>query len=184
LLSALPTQVSAVGNAYLREGIQDVAFITLTYPDGILAHIHVSWLDPVKVRKITIVGDRKMVTWNDLASFGPVRLFDKGVIKERQYTDFGQFQLLTREGDVMIPRVPMEEPLVVQARHFLAALRREVECLSDGRFALDEVKVLVTIDRSIAAGGASCLVSGNDGIEKSGQGEFSGLWQRMTLPSV
>lgn len=181
LLSALPIQVSAVGHAYLREGIQDVAFVTLTYPDGILVHLHVSWLDPVKVRRITIVGDRKMVTWNDLASIGPLRLFDKGIIKEHQYTDFGQFQLLTREGDVMIPRVPMEEPLVVQSRHFLAALKREVECLSDGRFALDVLKVLMAIDQSIAAGGASSLVSE---IECSGQGKLTGLWDRASPLSL
>lgn len=181
LLNALPIQISAVGHSYLRQGIQDVAFVTLTYPEGVLAHLHVSWLDPVKVRKITVVGDRKMVTWNDLSSFGPVRLFDKGVIKERHYADFGQFQLLTREGDVMIPRIAMEEPLVVQARHFLAALRTEEECISDGRFALDVLKVLMAIDRSITAGGAACLVSE---IKDSPQGELTDLWQRTALPSL
>lgn len=154
LLNALPLQVSGVGQAYLRKGLQDVAFVTLTYPDGLLAHLHVSWLDPVKVREITAVGDRKMATWNDLIPFGPIRLYDKGVIKERHYADFGQFQLLTREGDVTIPRIPMEEPLRVQARHFLAALKGEVECLSDGRFALDVLNVLSAIDRSMAADGS------------------------------
>jgi predicted dehydrogenase len=159
LLNTLPIQVSAVGQSYLRESIQDVAFITLTYPNDVLVHIHVSWLDPMKVRKITVVGDRKMVTWDDLASFGPVRLFDKGVIKERHYTDFGQFQLLPRDGDVMIPRISMEEPLVVQSRHFLSALREKKESVTSGRFALDVLKVMMAIDRSIAAGGACCLVS-------------------------
>jgi predicted dehydrogenase len=154
LLNALPCQVSAVGQAYLRQGLQDVAFVTLTYPDGVLAHLHVSWLDPVKVREITAAGDRKMAIWDDLSSFGPIRIYDKGVIKERHYADFGQFQLLTREGDLTIPRITMEEPLLVQARHFLSALKGEVECISDGRFALDVLKVLVAIDRSLAAGGA------------------------------
>lgn len=179
LLNALPIAVSAVGQSYLRQGIQDVAFVTLTYPEDVLVHVHVSWLDPVKVRKITAVGDRKMVTWNDLSTFGPIRLFDKGIIKERHYADFGQFQLLTREGDVMIPRIPMEEPLVVQARHFLSAIRKEVECVSDGRFALDVLKVLAAIDRSMNAGGASCPVTELEDHQE----KLPGLWQKTALPS-
>ncbi|MFQ5658427.1 MAG: Gfo/Idh/MocA family protein [Candidatus Methylomirabilales bacterium] len=158
LLNAVPLQVSAVGQPYLRQGLQDVAFITLIYPDGILAHLHVSWLDPVKVREITAVGDRKMATWNDLVPFGPIRIYDKSIIKERHYADFGQFQLLTREGDVTIPRIPMEEPLRVQTCHFLAALKGTEKCLSDGRFALDVVRILSAIDRSMAGGGAPVSV--------------------------
>jgi predicted dehydrogenase len=179
LLNSLPIAVSAVGHSYFRQGIQDVAFITLTYPEDVLVHLHVSWLDPVKVRQITVVGDRKMVTWNDLSTFGPVRLFDKGVIKERHYADFGQFQLLTREGDVMIPRIPMEEPLIVQDRHFLSAIRKEVECVSDGRFALDVLKVLVAIDNSMKAGGASCPVTELEDHQEN----LAGLRQKTALPS-
>ncbi|MHC4607387.1 MAG: Gfo/Idh/MocA family protein [Planctomycetota bacterium] len=154
LLGAVPGQVSAVGQSYLREQIKDIAFATLTYPHGVLVHIHVSWLDPVKIRDITIVGDRKMATWDDLGSLGPVRLYDKSVVKERQYDDFGQFQLLTREGDVMIPRVRLEEPLLAQARHFLAAMAGKEKCISDGAFAAGVVRVLEAIDRSMAENGA------------------------------
>jgi len=153
LLGGLPREVSAVGQAYLRQNLQDVAFVTLTYPKDVLVHFHVSWLDPVKVREITVVGDRKMVTWNDLSPLEPVRIHDKGVIRERHYTDFSQFQLLTREGDATIPRIRIEEPLLVQDRYFVAALKGQGKCLSDGVFALDVMKVLVAIDRSIAAGG-------------------------------
>ena len=181
LLNTLPIQVSAVGHSYLRHGIQDVAFITLTYPDNVLAHVHVSWLDPMKVRKITVVGDRKMVTWNDLSSFGPIRLFDKGVIKERHYADFGQFQLLTRDGDVMIPRISMEEPLIVQSRHFLAALQRKEDCVTNGRFGLDVLKVMLAIDRSIAAGGACSPVSE---FSESDQQKLAERWPRAALPSI
>jgi predicted dehydrogenase len=162
LLNGLPREVSAIGQAYLRPDLQDVAFVTLTYPGNVLVHLHVSWLNPVKVREITIVGDRKMVTWNDLA-LEPIRIYDKGVIKERHYTDFSQFQLLTREGDATIPRIQMEEPLLVQGRHFLAALKGEAECVSDGRFALDVMKVLIAIDRSMAAGGSPIKVEREDG---------------------
>ncbi|MEK7717147.1 MAG: Gfo/Idh/MocA family oxidoreductase [Planctomycetota bacterium] len=149
VLNRRPTSVSAVGQSYLRQGVPDVAFVTLTYPGGILVNIHVSWLHPSKVRGITLVGDRRMATWDDLERIGPVRLFDKGVIREQDYADFGAFQLLMREGDITIPRVPMEEPLLVQARHFLGVIRGKEKCLSDGRVATDVIRVLEAIDRSM-----------------------------------
>ena len=158
LLDAMPIEVSAVGQSYLRPPIHDVAFITLKYPSAVLAHLHVSWLDPVKVREITAVGDAKMAVWDDLASVGPIRIFDKGVVKSRTYSDFGEFQLLTREGDVTIPRVVMEEPLRAQARHFLAAVSGSDDGLSDARFGLGVVTVLAAIDASMAGGGAAVRV--------------------------
>ncbi|SRR6266851_611008 len=163
LLNGLPLRVSAVGQAYLRQQVDDVGFVTLTYPENVLVNFHVSWLDPVKVREITVVGDRKMVTWDDLSSLEPIRIYDKGVVKERHYTDFSQFQLLTREGDATIPRVRVEEPLLVQDRHFLAALKGETECVSDGGFALDVIRVLIAIDRSMAGGGMPVMVERADG---------------------
>jgi len=163
LLDALPEKVSAIGHGYLRREVQDVTFATLTYPDNVLVHLHVSWLNPVKVREITAVGDRKMVTWNDLASGEPIRIYDKGVIKERHYTDFCQFQVLTREGDATIPRVSPDEPLLVQDRAFLSAVNGATPCLSDGQFALNVMKVLVAIDRSMAMGGNSVPVERADG---------------------
>ena len=107
LLDATPTQVSAVGKSFLQPGIQDVSVITLQYPNDVIGSIHVSWLDPKKVRDITVVGDRRMAIWDDLATLGPVMVFDKGVTKKpREYANFGEFQLLAREGDVTVPRVP------------------------------------------------------------------------------
>lgn len=152
LLDTLPLKVSAAGHAYLQDGLEDVAFVTLTYPQGILAHVHVSWLDPVKVREMTVVGDQKMAIWNDVGPFSPLRIFDKGVMKARHYSDFGQFQLMAREGDVLIPRIAMEEPLRVQARHFLVGVQRKEECISDGNFALNVIRVLAAIDESLATG--------------------------------
>lgn len=158
LLDAQPVQVSAVGQGYLGRPLQDVAFLTLTYPDGVLANVHVSWLDPVKVREITAVGTTKMVVWNDLSSIGPIRIFDKGVVRGRRYADFGDFQLLARQGDVTIPHVPMEEPLRAQARQFIAALTSGDAGISDARFGLGVVKVLAAADRSMAGGGSPVAV--------------------------
>ena len=164
LLDAVPTQVSAVGQSFLQPGIQDVAMITLTYPGGIIGSIHVSWLDPKKVREITVVGDRRMATWDDLATLGPVMVFDKGVTKKpREYSDFGEFQLLTREGDVTVPRVPPAEPLRMQAQAFIEALEAPEKLRSDGRVGAQVVRVLAAINESMARSGAPITVSSPEG---------------------
>ena len=86
LLDAPPTEVSAVGQSFLQPGVEDVSVITLQYPNDVVGSIHVSWLDPKKVREITVVGERRMAIWDDLATLGPVMLFDKGVEASRAST--------------------------------------------------------------------------------------------------
>jgi len=159
LLGEIPEAVSASGGAFLQAGIEDVAFMTLRYPNGILGSIQVSWLDPKKQREIVVVGDRKMIVWDELASPGPILLYDKGVMREPYYDDYGQFHLLAREGDIAIPRVTPEEPLKVQNRYFLQSIRDGNIKMSDGRFALGVVKVLTAISQSMREGGASVPVA-------------------------
>ena len=158
LLDAKPIEVSAVGHGYLGRPLQDVAFLTFTYPSGVLVNVHVSWLDPVKVREITAVGASKMVVWNDLSSIGPIRVFDRGVIRGRRYADFGDFQLLARQGDVIIPHVAMEEPLRAQARHFIGAVASGNAGVSDAQFGLGVVLALAAADRSMAKGGSPVAI--------------------------
>jgi predicted dehydrogenase len=159
LLDATPVEVSAVGKSFLQPGIQDVSIITLQYPGDVLGSIHVSWLDPKKVRDITVVGDRRMAIWDDLATLGPIMVFDKGVTKKpREYADFGEFQLLAREGDVTVPRVPPEEPLRAQAKAFLEALDAPETIRSDGRVGADVVRVLAAINQSILNNGTPVRV--------------------------
>ncbi|MEI6669410.1 MAG: Gfo/Idh/MocA family oxidoreductase [Acidobacteriota bacterium] len=159
LLDSVPVEVSAVGKAFLQPGIQDVAVMTLQYPGDVVASIHVSWLDPKKVREITVVGESRMATWDDMATMGPVTVFDKGVLKKpREYADFGEFQLLAREGDVTLPKVPREEPLRMQARAFLEGLNAPETLRSDGRFAADVVRVAAAINESMSVGGAPVKV--------------------------
>ena len=104
LFGSAPTSASACGHSYLKQGVEDVVFITLTYPNEMIAGIEVSWLNPQKVRRITLVGDKKMVTWDDLSSSGAITIYDKGVIREPYYDSYGEFHLLAREGDVTIPK--------------------------------------------------------------------------------
>lgn len=149
LLGARPHEVSAVGEAFLQKGIEDIAFISLRYPNDVLARVHASWLDPRKVREITIVGDKKMVTWDDLAVLGTVQVFDKGVVRDAYYEDYGHFQLLAREGDITIPRIKFEEPLKNQARYFLRAIQKGKVDVSDGESGLDVVRTLEAIQHSL-----------------------------------
>lgn len=159
LLGCQPLEVSAVGAAFLQPGIEDMAFITLRFPDHVLAHIQVSWLDPKKAREIVMVGDRRMIVWDDLAPTGPVHIYDKGIVREPYYDDYGQFHLLAREGDVTIPRVTPEEPLKVQNTHFLRIVS---ECRTDdgnGQLALGVLRTLEAVTESMRARGAPVRVA-------------------------
>ena len=158
ILDASPLSVSAIGSAYLQSGIEDVASITLRYPNNVLAHIFVSWLDPKKVREIVVVGDKKMLIWDDLASAGPITIYDKGVDRPQEYSDFAHFQLLLREGDITIPKIKLEEPLKVQDAFFLRCIQEGRLTMNDGPFAVQVVKVLEAIDESLRNQGAPALL--------------------------
>lgn len=161
LLGTRPVSVSAVGQSYLRQPVEDIVFITLFYPDCVMGHIHVSWLDPKKVRQITLVGEKKMITWDELANLGPITVHDRSVQKEPAYETFGEFQLLTREGDLMLPRIPASEPLGAQARAFVDRCRDggggelSLEARGSARQGAEVVDVLEGVDRSLQQNGAA-----------------------------
>jgi len=154
LLDKDPVEVAAKGAVFLQKGIEDIAIITLTYPNNIIANIQVSWLDPRKVREITIVGSKKMAIWNDLSAAEPIRIYDKGVLKERDYNTFGEFHYLSRDGDVLIPKVRLVEPLQVEAEAFLRALVDKKDPISDGQLGVRVVRTLERIQESIRKGGS------------------------------
>ena len=158
VLNSRPESVSAVGGQFLQEGVEDVAFISLRYPNNVLGHIQVSWLDPKKLREIVVVGDKKMVIWDELAPAGPITIYDKTVVRQENYEDYGQYQLLAREGDITIPKVRLEEPLKVQNRFFLKCIGEGRLSLNDGPFAVDVIKVLEAIEKSLKSGGAPARV--------------------------
>src|ERR1700716_2143627 len=96
LLHQTPSWVSALGASYLSEGTEDIAFASFGFDRGVMANIRVSWLDPRKVREITVIGTSKMMVFNDLAPAEPVRIYDKGTMREPTYNSFGEFKLVTR----------------------------------------------------------------------------------------
>ena len=154
LLQQRPLAVAATGARFLRPSVEDIVFLTLQYPNGVLGHIHVSWLDPKKVRQITLVGEKKMITWDEFGSPGPVTVHDRSVIRDPVYDTFGEFQLLTKEGDMLIPRIPSQEPMAAQARYFANACASQ-EPLTKGSACdgAEVVDVLEAVTASLSQGG-------------------------------
>ena len=155
LFGSKPCKVSATGHCYVQKdlGIEDVAFITLEYPDGRLANIHVSWLDPCKIRRCTFVGSRKMLVYDDMSPSEKIRVFDKGVDVQPHYESFGEFQLLYRSGDIFSPQIDTAEPLKAEAEHFVNVIEGNTIGLSTGLHGLEVVQVLEKACDSLQAGG-------------------------------
>jgi predicted dehydrogenase len=153
LLDDRPREVSAWGESYLQSNIEDVTFACLEYSNRTLCHMHVSWLNPLKERTLVIVGDKKMGSWDDTSPLESIRLYDKGLMKEPYYDSFGQFQLVLRDADVLIPKLEAEEPLKVQNQHFLACVRTRQRPLTDGMFARDVMLTLESLQHSLRKGG-------------------------------
>jgi predicted dehydrogenase len=153
LLEKDPVRVTATGSAYLQPGIEDVAFTTLHFGDGTMAHIHVSWLDPHKDRKLVVVGSKKMAVFDDSQAGEKIRLYDKGVDTRQDYETYGEY-LSVRTGDILIPQVKSSEPLAEECRHFLHCIEKRERPRSDGTEGLRVLKVLDAAQRSLEAGGA------------------------------
>jgi predicted dehydrogenase len=151
--------VSAVGGAYLQKSVEDVTFISLRYEGRVFASIRASWLDPKKVRQISVVGSRKMVTWDDLDLNAPVAIYDRGANAEQEYNDFGEFLKINMwDGDVRLPKVHMQEPLKIQAEYFVDSIENGGPRRSNGEFGLGVVKVLEGVRESMEANGSPVRV--------------------------
>jgi predicted dehydrogenase len=157
LLGDEPDSVSARGGIYLQTRIEDVVFVNLRFRSGVSAQIHVSWLDPRKERRLTIVGAQKMVELDDVHPVEKLRIYDKGVDRPPTFTEYAQF-LSIRNGDLHIPYVPMAEPLERQNRHFLECVAQGKRPLTDGQSALRVVRVLEAAQKSLARDGAPVSV--------------------------
>ena len=152
LLDKEPTDVTARGQSYLRRGIEDVVFITLNFDGAALAHIHVSWLDPHKIRKITVVGSKKMVVFDDMETTEKLKVYDKSAEQNAEYSTFAEYVTL-RFGDITIPHLRIDEPVRLECQHFLECIRDRRRPLSDGRDGLRVVKVLAAAQRSLEKNG-------------------------------
>ena len=159
VLDALPTTVSAVGGRFLHPQKEDVAFVTLTYPNGVVGNIQVSWIDSNKVREVIVVGSRQRVVFDDVNNLEKIRIYEKGAAIGGDVNSFGEFQLMLRDGDIVSPKIEATEPLRNQCEHFVECVAWGREPLTGGTAGLDVVKVMVAIQRSVAAGGVPVPVA-------------------------
>ena len=154
ILESVPQKVFAVGSRPLRSERSDVAFITLFYPDGIIGEIHASWLNSDKKRLVSIIGSEARAEFNDLDNMEPIRLFKKGIsVAERVEPEYGNFQCLVRDGDIVSPKIELSEPLMQMLDSFVRAVADDESIVADGRFALAITKTLIEVERSLILAG-------------------------------
>jgi predicted dehydrogenase len=145
LIDEDPVECRAVGESYMREGVEDVVFGYLRFPSGVAAHLHLSWLDPHKERRFTVVGRQQMATFDDMAASEKVKVYDKGF--DEDFESYGEY--IARSGDVMSPHLSNEEPLRIECSHFLERVRDGQEPRSGPRSGLRVVRVLEALQESL-----------------------------------
>ncbi len=154
LLDESPVRVTAHGRSYLQRGIEDVVFMTMDFASGVMAHAQMSWLDPHKERRLTVVGSRQMVVFDDMQVREKLKVYDKGVDRPPEYASYGE-SLAVREGDIAIPRVPTVEPLSAELRHFVRVARGTEPPRAGAADGVRVVRVLEAATSSLAEGGTA-----------------------------
>jgi predicted dehydrogenase len=140
-----PYECTAVGESYVKAGVEDVVFAFMRFESGLTAHMHLSWLDPHKERRFTVVGSKRMASFDDMELERKLTVYDKGF--DEDYSSYGEY--IARSGDVFSPRVSNEEPLRIECRHFVDCVRDGREPRSDGEAGLRVVRVLEQLQRSL-----------------------------------
>lgn len=158
LLGELPVSVSVFGQSFVTKH-EDVAYISLRFTDNKIAHLHVSWLAPVKFRRIVIGGSEKMIVYDDVENIEKVKIFDKGVSLKGPTHGIFERQLIYRTGDVVSPKIDTTEPLKVECEHFIRCIKNNATPRSDGMSGFRVVKVLEAAQKSLKMRGKSIDVS-------------------------
>lgn len=159
LLGQNPDSVSAQGMPCMFEDMYDVAYVNLIFPGQIPAYIHVSWLDPCKVRRVTIVGSKKMIVYNDLETDQKIKIYDKGVEAPEYTNGLSEFQCNYRSGDILIPNIRMVEPLRQECQHFVDSIHNRTEPCSNGQDGLNVVRILEAAEHSMLNGSTREVIS-------------------------
>jgi predicted dehydrogenase len=161
IMGEQPISVNCHGSAHVTPGIEDVTAMCLTFAKQRSAIIHSSWLDPRKVREMTIVGSKRMIVYDDLAPLEKIRVFDTRVERPPHYDTFGEFQYAYHYGDMYAPYIKQEEPLKTECQHFLDCIKHGTKPLSCGTRGLELVKILEASSASLRRGGAAVALSKN-----------------------
>ena len=157
LMGETPVSVTAQGHSYLQAGIEDVVFLVMRFGSGVVAHAHLSWLDPHKERRLTVVGSKQMAVFDDMAPREKLRIYDKGVSRPPEYGSYGE-SLAIREGDIWIPKVANAEPLALELAHFVRVARDAPPSRADAADGVRVVRVLEAASRSLASDGAPITI--------------------------
>jgi predicted dehydrogenase len=147
LIGEEPEECLAQGACFVRKGVQDVVFCYLRFPSGVVAHLHLSWLDPHKERRLTVVGSRRMATFDDMQIEGKLTIYDKGF--DEDVRSWGEY--IARSGDIYAPHIPNVEPLRIECEHFIRCVRTGEAPRSDGYSGLRVVRVLERLQHSLDA---------------------------------
>jgi predicted dehydrogenase len=154
LFDAPPTSVAARGMACLNGNVEDIAYLSLMFPGNRLCHVRLSWLDPAKTRRITVVGSKKMAVYDDVDNLEKLRIYDKRVDAVPRTDTYGEFQFAYHHGSVVIPHVRFEEPLRLECQHFADSIQQQQQPRTDGRSGLRVVETIEAAQRSLRSGGA------------------------------
>jgi predicted dehydrogenase len=160
--------INCKGSAHITPGVEDVTTMWLNFPRDRSAIIHNSWLDPRKVREMTIVGSKRMIVYDDVSTLEKIRVYDARVERPPHYDTFAEFQYSYHYGDVRVPYIKQEEPLKMECQHFLDCINQGTIPLTDGKQGLELIRILEASSQSLKLGGASVNLSersnGNDRI--------------------
>jgi predicted dehydrogenase len=156
-LGRSPISVRAWAHTFVRRSIEEVAYLSIEFSGGIWVHSHVSWLAPVKLRRVAVVGSRKMLVYDDTENVEKVKIYNEGVLKNPE--TFGEFQMTYRSGDIYSPKLESKEPLALECDDFLNSIRTKSKPLSDAQFGLQVVRVLEAAQKSLIQGGKTVRLS-------------------------
>jgi predicted dehydrogenase len=178
LLGDLPSSVNCQGGASITPGVEDVTNMSLHFRNGCFATIQSSWLEPRKVRQITIVGSKRTIVYDDVRSLEKIRIHDVRIETPPHYDSFAEFQYSYHYGDCLIPRLDQREPLGAMCEHFAACVNDGTEPLTDGRRGLEIVRILEAASASLRAAGAPVALEdrrGAGGLEPAAAGAAVGF---------
>jgi len=151
LLNEMPLTVQSRGWAFLQNNIEDVVFTSLEFPGNKAVHIHASWLDPHKIREMIVVGSKKMIVYDDVSSEAKIKIYDKGAVSKQvtTFNDFSEFQLASRNGDLIIPKIDFSEPLAIECKHFIDCIINKKQPLTDVREGIQVTRILEAAQASL-----------------------------------
>jgi len=158
LFQSMPISVSCQGKAHITRGIEDVTVISMDFSSSEFAMVTSSWLDPHKVRKLVIVGSRKMIVYDDIEPIEKIKIYDKSVRVPEHYDLFGEFAYSYHYGDVLSPYFKMSEPVHNECLHFLDCIRNAFPCLSGGKEGLDVVRILEAATASLRSNSSKIML--------------------------